>query len=519
MKILTGERMKAFDAEAIEGLGIPSLILMENAGRQVAEAVAERWDVESIHVLALSGKGNNGGDALCAARHLVRWGATAEAVIVGSPDQLSEETCTQARILGTADVEIRYVDEEAAVDAYDEALWRSDLALDGLLGIGVQGAVRGLYKPVIDRLNDGPADVVAIDLPSGVEADTGRVEGVAVRAQVTVTLEYPKIGLLLHPGRAHAGDLLVRSIGYPEALSQSLETDLAWVDDAWVRERLPERDPNSHKGDYGRVLVLAGSRGLSGAAIMTADAALRSGAGLVYMGYPECLSSAIEGRLLEAVKFPLPELDGAIADTAISEITQIVAEDRITALAIGPGLSQRESIRPLLHELLPELNVPLVIDADGINNLADEDGRKLLQKLEAPTVLTPHPGELSRLIDRSIAEIEHDRVGTAQKAAEDLALVMVLKGAPTVTALPSGDVFVNASGNSGLATGGSGDVLTGLIVGLTAQGMSVEDAAPAGVYLHGLLADRLALTMGERAMLPRDLLETLPEVLKEFEWP
>jgi NAD(P)H-hydrate epimerase len=250
---------------------------------------------------------------------------------------------------------------------------------------------------------------------------------------------------------------------------------------------------------------------------MTADAALRSGAGLVYMGYPESLSSAIEGRLLEAVKFPLPELDGAMAHTAISEITQIVAEQRITALAIGPGLSQRESIRPLLHELLPELNVPLVIDADGINNLADEDGQKLLQRLVGRTVLTPHPGELSRLIDRSIAEIEHDRVGTAQKAAEDLDLVMVLKGTPTVTALPSGDVLVNSTGNSGLATGGSGDVLTGIIVGWIAQDMSVEDAVPTGVYLHGLLADRLARTMGERAMLPRDLLETLPEVLKEFE--
>ncbi len=517
MKILTGAQMKAFDAQAIEELGIPSLILMENAGLGVAEAVAERWQVGAIHVLALAGKGNNGGDALCAARHLVQWGATAEAVIVGSPDQLSEETSTQARILEPAGVEIRYVDDEAAVDAFDEALWRSDVALDGLLGIGIQGAVRGLHKPIIDRLNDGPADVVAIDLPSGVEADTGHVEGVAVRADLTVTLAYPKIGLLLHPGRAHAGDLLVRSIGYPYALSASLETGLEWVDDAWVRERVPERRANSHKGDYGRVLVLAGSRGLSGAAIMTADAALRSGSGLVYMGYPQSLSPVVESRVLEAVKFPLPELDGALADTATTEISGILTEQRVTAMALGPGLSQRESIRPLLHELLPTLTIPLVIDADGINNLADDDGQKLLRKLEAPAVLTPHPGELARLIDRPIKDIEGDRVGSAREVAQDLNVVLVLKGAPTVTALPSGNVLVNSSGNSGLATGGSGDVLTGIIVGLIAQGMSAEDAAPGGVYLHALLADTLKPTMGERAMLPRDLLDEMPNALRSFE--
>ena len=517
MKILTGKQMKAFDSQAIEDLGIPSLILMENAGLGVAEAVAERWDVASTHVLALSGKGNNGGDALCAARHLIQWGATAEAIILGSSDGLSEETATQARILQEFGSEIRYIDNDSDAEDLDEALWRADVVLDGLLGIGVQGAVRGLYKPVIERVNDSPAEIVAIDLPSGVEADTGHVEGVAIRADLTVTLEYPKIGLLLYPGHAHVGELIVRTIGYPDPLKATLATGLEWVDADWVRDRLPERRPNSHKGDYGRALVLAGSRGLSGAAIMTADAALRSGAGLVYMGYPESLSSAIEGRLLEAVKFPLPETDGALAETALDAIRAVLDEQQVSVTAIGPGLSRRQFVQSLLHALLPELTMPLVIDADGINNLADEDGQKLLQGLKAPTVLTPHPGELSRLVDRSIAEIDQDRVGTARQVAQDLNVVLVLKGVPTLTALPSGDVFVNSSGNSGLATGGSGDVLTGIIVGLIAQDMPVESAAPAGVYLHGLLADRLALTMGERAMLPRDLLETLPEVLKEFE--
>ncbi|MFB6286428.1 MAG: NAD(P)H-hydrate dehydratase [Candidatus Bipolaricaulia bacterium] len=517
MKILTGEGMKAFDAEAIDDLGIPSLILMENAGLRVAEAVSQHWDPDGIHVLAMSGKGNNGGDALCAARHLIQGGASAEAVIVGAPDKLSEETTTQARILEHFGVEIRYVDDEADVDGLDDTLWRADVVLDGLLGIGVKGAVRGLHEPVIERVNVGPAHVVAIDAPSGVEADTGHVEGVAIGADLTVTLEYPKIGLLLYPGRDHVGDLLVRTIGYPDPLKNSLETGLEWIDHDGVRERLPERLSNSHKGDHGHVLVLAGSRGLSGAAIMTADAALRCGAGLVHMGHPQSLNPVVESRVLEAVKFPLPEIDGALAETATAQILEMLSQQRMDAIAVGPGLSQHESVRPLLHELLPSLTIPLVLDADGINNLADDAGRKLLRDLDIPVILTPHPGELARLMDRSIADVERDRVGAARGAAQDLEAVLVLKGAPTVTALPSGDVFVNSTGNSGLATGGSGDVLTGMIVGLMAQGMAPEDAAPAGVYLHGLLADRLTLTMGKRAMLPRDLLNEIPNALKSFE--
>lgn len=517
MKILTGEGMKAFDAEAIDDLGIPSLILMENAGLRVAEAVSQHWDPDRIHVLAISGKGNNGGDALCAARHLIQRGASATAVVVGSPDALSEETTTQARILEHFGLEIRYVDDEADVEELDDALWQADVVLDGLLGIGVKGAVRGLYKPVIERLNDGPAEIVAIDFPSGVEADTGHVEGVAIQADLTVTLAYPKIGLLLYPGRDHVGDLLVRTIGYPDPLKNSLETGLEWIDHDWVRERLPERRPTSHKGDHGHVLVLAGSRGLSGAAIMTADATLRTGAGLVYMGHPQSLSPVVESRVLEAVKFPLPEIDGALAETAYAETVEILSQQRIHAIAVGPGLSQRESVRPLLHELLPSLTIPLVVDADGINNLADDEGRKLLHDLGIPVVLTPHPGELARLMDRSISDIERDRVDAAREAANELGAIVVLKGVPTVTALPSGEALVNASGNSGLATGGSGDVLTGMIVGLIAQGMLPHDAAPMGVYLHGLLADRLTLTMGERAMLPRDLLNEIPNALKSFE--
>lgn len=519
MKIVTGAQMKAFDAQAIKEYALPSLILMENAGRNVAEAILERWELRGARVLALSGKGNNGGDALCAARHLLHTGALVEGVIAGVPNatQLSEETRTQAAMLEKFGVPLRFIGDEQGLPVLEEALGRADLVIDGLLGIGVKGAVRGLYEPVIERVTTSDIYVISVDLPSGVEADTGRVEGVAVQADLTVTLEYPKLGLLLYPGREHVGELVVRPVGYPEALKQEFESGLEWVDDEFVRGRLPRRRAYSHKGDYGRVLIVAGSRGLSGAALLTGDAALRAGAGLVYLGYPESLSPVIEGRLLEAVKFPLPEEGGALAEAAAPEIEDIIKNRRMDVVALGPGLSQRAGVKRLIRKLLPKMDVPVVIDADGLNNLADAEGRKILKRLHAPALLTPHPGELSRLIARQVSEIEAHRVDVTRETAQELGVLLVLKGVPTVTASPCGDVYINSTGNSGLATGGSGDVLTGMIAGLMAQGLAPAEAAPTGVYLHGRLADRLKSITGERAMLPRDLLNMMPEVLKEFE--
>ncbi len=518
MKILTGWQMKELDAQAIKKYAIPSLILMEHAGRRVAEVIGERIeDLQGCYIVVVAGKGNNGGDGLCAARHLVQLGAPVEVFLTSSPDELSPETQIQAEILKRSGLELHYLLEQEALSALKASLESAGIVIDALLGLGVQGPVRGLLQPVIEQINECPGGVVAVDLPSGVDADTGQVGNVAVKADLTVTFEYPKLGLLLYPGREYAGEIVVVPIGYPDVLKESFGSGLEWVDEEFVRRRLPRRRAYSHKGDYGRVFLMAGSRGLSGAAIMTAEAALRSGAGLVYMGYPESLSPIIEKRVLEAVKFPLPEEDGALCEHALKTLKRALKEHKIDVLALGPGLSRKPSAMRLVQKLLPSVKVPLVIDADGLNALATPQGRKLLKDLEAPTILTPHPGELARLINQEISDIEADRVGMAQKTAQDWDVVLVLKGVPTVTALPSGDVFINSTGNSGLATGGSGDVLTGMIAGLIAQGMAPEEAAPAGVFLHGLLADRLKDELGERAMLPRDFLKTLPKVLKEFE--
>ena len=515
--------MKEFDAQAMRDFAIPSLLLMENAGRSVCELMLQHVpELATKQIIIVAGKGNNGGDGLCVARHLLVRGLPKERLrtfLVGEPEKLSEETATQAEILERFGLKIRYLTSESDFTTLDEALSQADVLLDALLGIGVKGPVRGLLGPIIERINKSKAFVVSVDLPSGVDADTGHVGSVAVRADLTITLEAPKLGLLLYPGREHAGEVVVAKLGYPPSLYQAFETGLELVDERFVQEKLPPRKAYSHKGTYGKALIVAGSRGLSGAAMMTAEAALRAGTGLVYLAYPQSLSPIIEARVLEAVKLPLPESEGALTESAAERILQFVDEQEVNVIAIGPGLSRQPAIPKLLKQLLPKLQIPVVIDADGINALASVEGRKLLTRTSknTPIVLTPHPGELSRLIERSVPDIEEDRVGVAREVARNFNVILVLKGVPTVTALPSGRAFINSTGNSGLATGGSGDVLTGLIVGLIAQGMHPEEAAPAGVYLHGLLADRLKPKTGERAMLPRDLLSVMPEVLKKFE--
>jgi NAD(P)H-hydrate epimerase len=523
MKVFTGQQMKEFDAQAMRDFAIPSLLLMENAGHSVCELLIQRIpDLFKKRVVIVAGKGNNGGDGLCVARHLLVRGLLKErlrAFLVGKPENLSEETETQAEILERFGLKIRYLTSEGDLTMLDEALSQADVVLDALLGIGVKGPVRGLLGPVIERINASQAFVVSVDLPSGVDADAGHVGSVAVRADLTITLEALKLGLLLYPGREYAGEITVARLGYPPPLCQAFETGLDLVDERFVQEKLPQRKAYSHKGTYGKALIVAGSRGLSGAAMMTVEAALRAGTGLVYLAYPESLSTIIESRLLEAVKFPLPESEGVLTESAAALVLQFVSEQEINVIAIGPGLSRQPTIPKLLEQLLPKLKIPVVIDADGINALASAEGRKLLKNVgeKSSIVLTPHPGELSRLIERDVPDIEGDRVGVAREVAQSFNVILVLKGVPTVTALPSGRVFINSTGNSGLATGGSGDVLTGLITGLIAQRMPPEEAAPAGVYLHGLLADRLKPKTGERAMLPRDLLSVMPDVLKELE--
>ncbi len=515
MKILTGTQMAELDRQAIAGLGIPSLVLMEMAGCAVVEELRARFpDLTQKKIVIVIGKGNNGGDGLVVARRLLDLQASVTVHALCNPEEFSPETRQQAAILHKLGFPLQHSTKPKGVSKLAEALATADIVIDGIFGTGFRGAARDLAATAIELINVSPAFVCAIDIPSGVEADTGHVLGPAVYADLTVTFELPKLGVVLYPGRQYVGELVVRPIGYPRILIDQYASMLEWVDAAWVRERLPQRQPYSHKGDYGKVLVVAGSRGYTGAAALCAEAALRAGAGLVYLALPESLLPAMEAKLTEVIKLGLPERAGAIAQGALEKILEF-SEDK-DVLVVGPGLGRAPQTVKTVRQLVAQASKPLVIDADGLNALGREAGKILVERT-APTVLTPHPGELSRLMAKSVDEIEADRVGIAREAARQFTSVLVLKGVPTVTATPHGEIFINSTGNSGLASGGSGDVLTGCLGGLLAQGLDSLTASVCAVYLHGRAADLVKPELGERGMIAGDVLVALPKALREFE--
>jgi NAD(P)H-hydrate epimerase len=514
MKVLTGTQMAELDRQAIEVVGIPSLVLMENAGRAVLAELATRFpDLAEKKSVIIVGPGNNGGDGLVVARGLLDLGAQIEVHVLCNPKYFSPETRHQADILRKLGFKLEYHTKPKHTREIYRALKGADIVIDALFGTGFRGPARNLPAYAIELINLSTAFVCAVDIPSGVEADTGYVTGPAVQADLTVTLALPKLGLLLYPGRQYVGELAVRPIGYPNRLIEQYASRMTLVEPAWVRGQLPRREPYSHKGDYGKVLVIAGSRGYTGAAALTAEAALRAGAGLVYLAVPESLLPAMEAKLTEVIKLGLPEEDGSLVPAALERILEISQDKDV--LVVGPGLGQHPQTVQLVQQLVAQASKPLVLDADGLNAL--EHSLVVLQERKAPTVLTPHPGELARLITKNVDEIEADRVGIARETARQCNSVLVLKGVPTVTATPDGEIFMNSTGNSGLASGGSGDVLTGCLAGLLAQGLDSLRASVCAVYLHGLAADRLKPTLGERGMIAGDLLTELPHVLKEFE--
>lgn len=524
MKVLTGAQMAEIDRQAIEGLGQPVLLLMENAGRSVVLTLQRHIArLSERKVVVVAGKGNNGGDGLVAARHLLNLGARVRCFIVGAskPEELTEATQAQVRFIVESGLGVvEFLPDEASLAALEEALAWGEVIIDALFGVGVRGPLREPYARAVELINNARAadkakKVVAVDLPSGLEADTGHVHGPCVRADITVTMALPKLGLLLYPGRDYVGELEVAEVGYPRSIIARYDSKLELIDKAFVAAKLPPRRAYSHKGTYGKVLVVAGSRGYTGAATLTALAALRVGAGLVTLGIPESLNPILETKATEVITRPLAEVEGrgALAQAALDEILELLKDQDV--LALGPGLGRHPETAALVKALLRATERPTVLDADGINVLADEP--EVLKEAKAPLILTPHPGELSRLIKREIKAIEADRVGTAREFAAEFQVVLVLKGVPTVIALPDGFIYLNSTGNSGLASGGSGDVLTGMIAGLLAQGLPPEEAAPCGVYLHGLIADKLKPRLGERALIAGDLVDNMHEALREFE--
>jgi NAD(P)H-hydrate epimerase len=514
MKLLTADEMRELDRRAIEEIGIPGVVLMENAGRGAAELLCRRFaSLWPGPVLILAGKGNNGGDGYVIARHLLNRGWRVRTVVLTDEARVSGDAAINLRALQRSGGELAFAPDDGRLSRVLRQNRDARLVIDALFGTGLASELVGHNASAIDWVNAAGLPVLAVDIPSGVDATSGRILGRGVRADLTVTFALPKLGHALYPGAGLCGDLEVVDIGIPTSLLAKTQDRHLLVDAAAAAPLLPARPATGHKGTFGHLLVVAGSTGKAGAAAMTAEGGLRSGAGLVTVAGPTSVQAALAIKLTEAMTEPLAEVDGALSLQALAAL-QRLAEGK-SALALGPGLGQHEETFALVRRLVRESPLPLVLDADGLNAIAEHPA-VLRERPPGSAVLTPHPGEMARLTGKTVAEVEADRVGVAREFARRHRVVLVLKGARTVTALPDGRVRLNGSGNPGLASGGMGDVLTGLIGGLLAQGLSPADAAVLGVYLHGRAADRLQQTLGSAGMIATDLLRELPATRKEL---
>lgn len=500
MYLVTKDEMRAIDRYAIEIIGIPSLVLMENAGRAIAEEVVRleaalpvngrRRDGRAPRWLVLVGKGNNGGDGIVCARHLAEQGYEVRLLYASSPDDWTGEAAVQR------DIALRI---GIPADVYSEgsrADWaRWDGIVDALLGTGSSGAPRGPYAAIIGEANASGLPIVAADMPSGLNADTGETSEPCIAARVTVALAWPKRGLLLYPGAEKAGELAVRPIGIPEAAARQQGVQTYVLDDGTLLRRFgmtvpPARAADTHKGTYGHVLVAAGSREMSGAGVLCSGAALRSGAGLVTWAVPDSLALPMAGRLPEAMVRGLADGGSGQWRSVDPSLVAAAAEGKQAAV-IGPGLGRWSGDSAWIRTLWETVDAPIVLDADALNMIAEApEPLAAWPRRTRGTVLTPHPGEMARLCGVSVSEVQRDRIGTARRYAAKHGITVVLKGARTVVAAPDGSAYVNTTGNPGMATGGAGDVLAGVIGGLLAQGREAAAAATGGVYWHGAAGDR-----------------------------
>ena len=509
MRLASAAQMREIDRCTIEEYGFPGMVLMENAGRAVAAAAGDLLAAEGGLAVILVGKGNNGGDGFVAARHLAGMGVDTLTLLFCPGEDLSGDAAANYRYavqIGLTIIE--QPDDEELLSALEQA----DVVVDALLGTGISGEVHGRLREVIVALGECAAPVVAVDIPSGVNADTGQPAGVAVEAHTTVTFGLAKPGHMLYPGRAHTGILQVADIGLASRLvaDPALNTLAVTAEECAVR--LPYRAADAHKGDAGRVFVLAGSTGMSGAAALAGQGAARAGAGLVTVAVPETVNPVVEAMCAEVMTVPLPcRPEGVLDFTALPVLADYAA--RADAVAIGPGLRTDGCVPRLVELLAAQVEVPLVLDADALNALAKQG--QVLTRRQTPTVITPHPGELARLTGTDIAAIQADRLTAARGAAETFGCIVVLKGAATVIAAPDGEAWINTTGNAGMASGGMGDVLTGVIAALAAGGADVLAAAVAGVFLHGLAGDIAARELGPRGILAGDAAARLPVACRQ----
>jgi NAD(P)H-hydrate epimerase len=513
MRVLNARQMREADRRTIEDVGIASLVLMENAGRQVVAVMESSFeDFDSLRVAVLCGRGNNGGDGFVIARVLAERGLDIGVFLLGQAADVKGDARTNLDVLRNVGGDVIEIADAGAWELHGSDVLGSDLVVDALFGTGLSGPLTGLAETIVADLNASDRPVVSVDLPSGLSADTADVPGPAVDATLTVALAAPKLPLVLPPAEALTGKLVIADIGIPSSVIGDI--DGPWVElltrDA-VRALIEPRSPDSHKGDYGHVLVVAGSPGRTGAASLAARGALRSGAGLVTIGTPSSSAAVVAALGAEYMTLPLPEApDGMLAGEALETLLGFDAD----VLVVGPGLGRSPSVEALVRALVERSGVPLVLDADALNAFAAEPAR-LEGRDSAAIVITPHPGEMARLTGLSAEDVQANRLDVAREFASTHRVYVVLKGHRTVIATPDGRTTINLTGNPGMATGGTGDVLAGMIGAWLGQLLDPDAAVRIAVYLHGVAGDQAAADEGEAALVAGDLADRLGDAFLE----
>lgn len=511
MRLVTAEEMRELERVAIEEYHVPSIVLMENAAHRTAELIERRLGtIDGKRILIFAGKGNNGGDGLAVARYMVNRGAEVRVLFYGDPDANQGDAAINRRIAEAMQIELIAVNGHRDAERIRQSIMAADCLVDAMLGIGFKGQLREGMRRICDLMNGSGKYIIAVDVPTGVHADSGEVADGAVRASDTITFGACKLGLVLYPAAAYCGKITVASIGIPEMLARNAGS-VQVIDDDCTIDIQQGRSPYAHKGSCGRVIIAGGSRGLTGAAYLSSMASLRTGAGLVTVCVPQSVHPIMEVKTTEAMTVPLADTEvGTLSAAAKDEL--LARANQGDVLVMGPGLGRCEETADLVEAVIREAEVPLVLDADALYAIASR--AEILLEAKALPILTPHPGELARLLHISIREVNAGRIEIAKHASQVLNSIIVLKGARTVVAYPDGEVYVNVCGNEGMATGGMGDVLSGVIGALVAQGLSAHEAAVSGVYLHAMAGD-IAAQSGKIGLIAGDVAQALRLAIEE----
>ena len=508
MKVLDCAAMQKADRQMVEKYAFPGAVLMESAGMRAVEFITAQLP-QGAKVVVLSGPGNNGGDGLVIARLLSRAGYIVSLWSTEKAGAYRGDAAVNEKHLQKISYPLKRLTEPGDLDSFREEIKNADILVDALFGIGLDRNITGLYEKVIEAVNAGITPILSIDIPSGINADTGAVMGFAVKANWTITYAYPKKGLFLYPGAEHTGKVLVGDINIPDFLVEDEKVEL--LTHEVIRNSLPSRPTDSHKFSLGSTLIVAGSVGMSGAAVLAAQSALQAGSGIVYLAAPRSVCSAMETKLVEVISVPLPEKEDGIIDPQAIDII-IEKAKKSDAMAVGPGLDTGQSTSDLLYKLVQLSPIPLVFDAGALGAMGAK--MNMLRSARHQPVVTPHPGEMAKLIGKTAQQVQSNRLETAIVNASLWDCIVVLKGPNTVIATPEGQAKINPTGSPALATAGSGDILTGMIASFIAQGMASDLAAAAAAYLHGLAGDLIPAGRGHMA---RDILDRFKDAFLYLE--